>query len=125
MNYEKVIELNALLGIIKNTGLSVDSLLGVIKLRAKAKRICSEFDEAVTGIMEQYGITATAEGKYPFGTHASAAEIRQKIRDLEKSEVGEELGNLNFLTPKELHASTAGESSALIGDAAVLLLKLD
>jgi hypothetical protein len=121
ITYDEVLALNA----VKNKGLSVDSFLALVKLKALVTRIQSEYFDTIKAIMEDAGVKEEVSGGYNFPKTDEGKALKTKIEDLAKKAIDQELKPIKFLTNKELHGATLDADINQIAAAAEWLLKAE
>jgi hypothetical protein len=123
-SYGEIPELVRMVNSVKNTGLSVPSLMNLIKLKAELKTTLEEYNEALKGLLEGKHGLKLENGGYTFVDHPKESEIRAEITQLQETEVKIK-SKLNFLTTKELGASTQNLDLAIISEIAEKLAVID
>ena len=99
----QAVELNACLAMIKNTGLSVESLRNILKLKKLLKEKIEEVNELRLAVMEKYDVKPTGNS-YLFDKHPKAVEIGEDLKNI--NTILHDVKPLNFMTESELFNST-------------------
>lgn len=118
--YTTVVEFWSILNLIKNKGLSVESLISLTKLRQCLKNLIDEYNEIHKAIMEKYNIVAE-DGRYVFTDHPKKTKITEEITQLLDTEV--KVTPVRFLSSKELAKCTEDVSLDVVGFICDKLLK--
>lgn len=119
--YNEINEINKIIGRVKNTGLSVDSLRNLLKLKASMKEHMKEFDKVSIAVMEKYGVEAEKEGVYRYEKHAEIDKIKADLKEAESIVV--KIEPTKFMTVKELQLCLPDESIDVVEYLSSLLVK--
>lgn len=120
--YQVAVNLNEILGRVKNRGLSVDSLRSVLKLKARVKSLSMEFTDLVIAVMDKYDIKPSTDGvSYDYKDHPKVDQVRSDVKELESTVV--KIEPTKFMTAKELQSSLPDESIDVIDYLSDILLK--
>jgi len=102
MKYNQVIILNTNLGMLKNEGLTVDSLKNMLKVKKAIKEYIEKIQEVQLAIMDKFGVKE-GNGGYDFKGHEKEKEISDDIKKSTEEEF--ELPVKKFFTLQELTVS--------------------
>jgi hypothetical protein len=116
LTYEKLILRNMQVNSLKNVGLTVPSITNLIKLKAELKVTIEEYNAALKALLEdKWKLTPEKTGGYTYLGHKDEAAIKKDLDTLKDTEVVLK-SKLNFLSMKELQASTEGLEINLVSE---------
>lgn len=115
--YGDVPELIKLVNTVRNAGLSVPSLMSLVKLKNELRGFLEEYNDTLKAILEEKFELKQENGGYSWVEHPKAADINAEVDALRKQPVKLK-SKLNFLSFKELSAATQNLDLAIVSDIA-------
>lgn len=103
---------------LKNTGLTLDSLKAILKVKKSLKTYFDEIRELQIEIMKKFNIEETVEG-YVYKDHPEKQKIENELREVLKEEYN--IPVKEFLTYKELSTATKDMSMIILDKISILV----
>lgn len=105
--YEEAFQINASIGLVKNSELSIESFTKLYKLKKNIKAKIDELTEMQKELMGKYGVEET-NGSFSFNDHPEKAAINKDFFELIKTEITIE--PRNFMTMAEIQKATKDQN---------------
>lgn len=102
--YADILGVRPVLSLIKNRGLSVQSLTNLVRFKAECERISDEYYKIQKEIMDKFEVKET-NGVFNLEGNPKAQEVQAEVKALQESSCRFE-EKLNFMSWKEIHSST-------------------
>lgn len=120
--YGKAFTVGPALAIVKNKGITVQSLIALIKLKTEVTDYTKQYNEAVVQIMAKYEVEQGKNGHYEYGKHPKWKEIQEELKQLIDHPI-EINSQRNFMTWAELQGATPDIDTETIAVLAEWLVK--
>lgn len=122
LSYKEIDELAVATDRIKNKGLSVQSIMSLLKLKARLKRHLEDVKQFQLAVMDKYGVSEE-QGTYNYTKHPEITKIVQDLTGIVTNKV--EVEPLNFMNETEFVAATADFSADIMTILYQRLVKLE
>lgn len=120
MKNSEILEINTIITVLKNTGLSVETLTKLVRLKMEISKNVKEFYEIQDKLLDKYNVPNGKIEAIPIDQQEAFIKERKELLN---NEVKIEQPT-NFMTFEELHKSTEGLSGDLVAKIAEYLVKI-